>query len=270
MFSMRRFKVEEIELHHQGLRPGAAPLTFAHITDLHLREWGPEHELLIETINGRDVDFVFLTGDLVTVRPASARCAGRLMGKLRSRHGLFASRGNWEVAFGPPLHRLTSQVQEWGATLLTNESLTLATDAGRVRVCGVDDLSRGWPDFSAALDATGERADLTVLLSHCPLAATLLPPGHGVDLILSGHTHGGQIRIPFLWRSLLPACHGDFSDGLYELDALRLYVNRGFGSVGIVPLRFNCPAEVAIFRILPPAQEGLSALSKGEHENADG
>ena len=253
MFSMRSFNVEQVELHHDALRPGSRPLTIIHLSDPHLRRWGPQHELLIETVNARDVDFVFLTGDFVTRRSASIGCVQRLVQQMRSRYGLFVCRGNWEVAYAPPTRRLRSLMSGWGATLLVNESRSVETHAGTVRVMGVDDLAHGWPDLEAALGAPVERANLTVLLSHAPLAIFLLPEGHQVDLVLSGHTHGGQIRVPLLWRKILPRCHAGFSDGLYELDSVRLYVSRGFGSVGIVPLRFNCPAEVAVLKILAPA-----------------
>ena len=252
MFSMHSFRIEHVELYHDVLRPGCCPLTIAHISDLHLRRWGPQHELLIETLDTHKVDLVCLTGDFITRRSASIGGVARLIEQMRCRYGVFASRGNWELAYGPPLRRLKSMMGKWGASLLVNESRTVSTQAGLVRVIGLDDLSCGWPDFEAALGSTAEPANLTVLLSHAPLAAILLPGGHSVDLVLSGHTHGGQIRIPLLWHRLLPCCHGGFRDGLYERDALHIYVNRGFGSVGIVPLRFNCPAQVALLRILGP------------------
>ena len=252
MFSLRDFRVEHIEIAHPGLRRGAE-LTFAHISDLHLRRWGSQHERLVESLNACGPDFVFLTGDFLTARRHSAECAARLLAGLRARCGVYAVRGNWEVSCARPLRRLRALMQSWGALLLVNESRTVATAAGRVRIIGLDELWRGWPDLAQALAPDAQGAEFTLMLCHSPLAASLLPPGSGVDLLLSGHTHGGQIRIPFLWRRFLPRCHGGFSDGLYELDGLRLYVNRGFGAVGIVPLRFNCPAEAALFTVRPAA-----------------
>jgi hypothetical protein len=251
MISTSGFKTEQIDLTHEALPAGSPPLVIAHVSDLHLRRWDRQHELLIETLNGRAVDFVFLTGDLVTGSPTSIECLERLVKQVRCRFGLFACRGNWDVRYGPPLRRLRLLIESCGGTLLTNESRTVATHAGRVRIIGLDDLQRGWPDMEAVPDRAAESASLTILLSHAPMAAVLLPENHGVDFVLSGHTHGGQIRIPLLWRKLLPNCHGGFSHGLYGIGALRLYVNRGFGSVGVVPVRFNCPAELALLRLTP-------------------
>jgi len=251
MLSMRSFRVESFQFSHAALPPGAR-LDFAHISDLHLRRWEPQHDRLLETLNGRRLDFVVLTGDFLTTRRTSVECAARLIGQVRCRCGLYAVRGNWEVSYGPPLRRLKEMMRSWGATLLANESATLSAPAGRVRIVGIDDLYCGSPDFLQARLPDGEAAHFTILLSHSPLAASLLPPGHGVHLVLSGHTHGGQIRVPFLWTRLLPRCHGGFSDGLYELGRLRLYVSRGFGAVGILPVRFNCPGEVALFHVSSP------------------
>lgn len=252
MFSVRSFRVETVEFRHDRLRRGSPPLAMAHISDLHLRQWGPQHDLLVEALRPRGLDFVFLTGDFLTNRPDSLGCLQRLVEQLQCRYGLFACRGNWEVGCAPPLRWLRTMMDRWGACLLVNDSRTVTTHAGRVRIVGLDDMCSGWPDFEAAFKAAAGPSDLTVLLSHAPLAAVVLPEGHGVDLVLSGHTHGGQVRIPFLWRGPLPCCHGGFSDGLYELGALRLHVTRGFGGVGIVPLRFNCPAQVALLRVLAP------------------
>ncbi len=258
MFSMRRFTVERIELVHPGLRPGAQ-LTFAHISDLHLQSWGPQHDRLVEILNGEGLDFAFLTGDFLTPAKRSAECAARLFRGLRCRWGLYAVRGNWEVAYARPLRRLNALMEGWGASLLVNESRLIPTAAGRVRVVGLDDLARGWPDLAGALPPDGPCAEFTVLLCHAPLGASLLPPRSGVDLVLSGHTHGGQIKIPLLWKMALPPCHGGFLNGLYDVNGLRLYVSKGFGGDGIVPLRFNCPAEVALFRVRPPGTDSAGA-----------
>ena len=248
---MRRFRVEQIELRRGAVYAASPPLCLVHLSDLHLRRWGREHDLLVETVNACSADFVFVTGDLLTCGHAALERAGRLLRRLECRHGVFAVRGNWEVDCAPPLREFRAIVRDWGGTLLVNESRAVVTRAGVVRVAGVDDLNRGWPDLAAALGPSGSDAQLSVLLSHVPLVVRLLPPRPGVDLVLCGHTHGGQVRVPFVWPLFLPRGHAGFTDGLYDLGAARLYVSRGFGGVGVVPLRLWCPAEVALLRILP-------------------
>ena len=248
---MHTFRIEQHQLHNPALRPGAGPLTFAHVSDLHLKRWRPRLQRLLDTINQRAVDLCFVTGDFITVASATLECAARFFGGLRCRHGAFVVRGNWELACGPALRRLRALTQAWGATLLVNESRLVQTQAGPVRVMGLDDLGGGWPDFSSALHCSPDGAEFTVLLAHAPLAAALLPAGHGVDLVLSGHTHGGQIRLPLLWRLFLPHGHGGFTAGFYDVGGTKLYVSRGFGYGGVLPMRFACPSEVAFFRVLP-------------------
>jgi hypothetical protein len=251
---MQRFKVEHIELRHCGFPPGTPPITFAHLSDLHLKSWRPEHDRALETINSQRVDMVFLTGDVAVQRHEPPELLLKFCRQLNSRHGTFAVRGNWEAVCGPPLRRLRHWVAEAGATLLVNEARTVQTAAGRVRVMGVDDLRAGCPDIDETLAADPQPADFAVLLSHCPSAALMLPPGRHADLVLSGHTHGGQVRLPVITRLVLPACSGPFLSGLYDLGSTKLYVNRGLGTVGAGRLRFNCPAEVAFLRVVPAAR----------------
>jgi predicted MPP superfamily phosphohydrolase len=245
LFSIRGFRLEQLELAFPRL--SAEGLTAVHLSDLHMREWGPQHERLVREVNGRRVDMVLVTGDFVSREPDSLGLFCRLAGALRAEHGVFACRGNWEVRWGPPLDELCAALRAAGVRLLVNESHTVMTRAGRVRVCGVDDLWRGEPDVAAA--CRGGEAELVVLLSHAPAAARALPGGHGVDLVLSGHTHGGQVRIPLLWRLFLPHCTGGFVDGLFETGGVKLYVSRGFGACGTMPFRFRCPAEAAFLRL---------------------
>ena len=246
---MKAFRIEEIELRHPALAGRPRPLTFALLSDLHLRRWGPEHARLAQCLRERPADLCFVTGDLFTRAAGSRSCARRFLSLLHARHGVFMVRGNWDATFGPPLRRLREMAREAHVTLLCNEVRTV--DAGGTRVCvgGLDDLNYGAPDLQRAVPR-GEADGLAILLSHAPLAARLLPRGHGVDLVLCGHTHGGQVRVPLLWRLLLPAASGGFVSGLYRTNGTWLYVSRGFGGVGPVPLRLDCPPEVTFFRVL--------------------
>ena len=119
-----------------------------------------------------------------------------------------------------------------------------------MRISSVDDLSLGWPDLGAVFEEQTP-ADYGVLLSHAPLAARFVPDGAGIDLVLSGHTHGGQIRFPLLWRRILPVCTGGYIAGLHATRWGHVYVSRGFGEAAWLPLRFRCPAEVAFFEVRP-------------------
>jgi len=244
------FAIERLSLPAQGLRAGAPALRLAVVADLHISALTARYERLAEAVNEADVDFLLLPGDMIRRAPQGWDALGALLRRIETRHGIFASRGNWEFKF---LHRasvLKRMFADWGAELLINEGRTVAAAAGTVRVCGVDDLARGWPDFEAAVRGAGE-VDYAFLLCHEPLAVRLLPPDCGVRLTLSGHTHAGQVRLPLLWRLALPEFHGGFIEGLHETERGAVYVSRGFGGSGPAPVRFRCASELTIVELRP-------------------
>ena len=248
------FQVEEVTIRVQSLRQDAPALRFAHLSDIHMRALRRRHEALVDLIAERKPDFVFLTGDIISHRPATWDLLKKLMGRFAPRHGVFACPGNWEASLTVRDATLKELAAGAGAELLINESRTVQTPSGKVRIAGVGDLVAGWPDFESTL-REGRGCDYTILLSHAPLAARFVEEDSGVDLVLSGHTHGGQIRIPVVWRWLQPSCHGGFPAGLYPMDWGYLYVNRGFGSVGWAPVRFRCPAEATFFEVKPGGRQ---------------
>jgi predicted MPP superfamily phosphohydrolase len=245
---MPGFSIERVSLSSPSLRPDAPPVRFVHLSDLHIARLRRRHGRLVECVNGWQPDFVCLTGDLVTRSPASWDVLGELGGRLQAKHGVFACPGNWEIKTGLRSEAMRRLGEECGVTFLINESRILRTAAGSLQLCGIDDLARGWPVWEDTL-AADDGADYTILMAHAPIAARLLPQGAGVDLMLSGHTHGGQIRVPLVWKLFLPSCHGDLVDGLRTTDWGAVYVNRGFGAAPRLPLRFRCPSEAAFFTL---------------------
>jgi len=253
MISLRRFQTEEVCVECPGLPGAGAHVTFALVCDVHLRRWGTQHDRLLALVEERGVDFVFLVGDAIDRHRRGMQCLERLIRGLRARHGVFVVRGNYEVAYAPPPRRLRPLLEQWGARLLLNEARLVPTAAGPVCVAGLDDPRHGWPDTAAVLAAARAPACLRILLSHAPVAAALLPPGHSFDLVLAGHTHGGQVRVP-LWKRAPFRFYGGWTDGLYRVGPAQLYVSRGFGAVGRFPLRLGCPAELAFFLIHGPPE----------------
>ena len=246
--SSQGYVVEEIRLAAPALAAGTT-LRFAHLSDLHVRPGEERFDRMARDVSGRDLDFVFITGDMVWVGEDSWDVMLNMVEQLRARHGVYACRGNWEVKNGSP--RLAVQQEllaKRGVRLLVNENETVDLAAGRVRIAGVDDAVLGWPQFEQALPGSGA-ADYTILLAHAPLCADMLTGGLSADLVLSGHTHGGQIRVPLLWKAMMPRGAGRYTDGLCELGERKLYVNRGFGMAGFTNWRFRCPAEVAVFEL---------------------
>jgi hypothetical protein len=128
----------------------------------------------------------------------------------------------------------------------------------RIWLAGVDDPGAGKPDPELAIPAAIRNVPNApvMLMSHAPdYVDDLLthPGGQAVDLVLSGHTHGGQIRLPFLGPMVLPLMGRKYVDGLFRFGRTQLYVNRGLGTVG-VPFRFACPPEITLITL----RKGLS------------
>ena len=225
------------------------------LSDLHMRGFLERHERLVQAIQDYGPDLVLISGDTLGPSRESRASAGRLVQVLASERPVYMSRGNWDVEWTSQRVEFERLAARWGARALVNASCTVDTPPGHVKLIGIDDLTIGWPDLNVVLAQKRDTADYSVLLSHSPLAAPLLPPEIPVNLILSGHTHGGQIRVPWLWRQVLQTAYVPYSQGLYNFSWGYMYVNKGFGTVGL-PLRIACPSEVAFFEICKQSEEG--------------
>ena len=207
----------------------------------------------VAVINRLQPDLVLLTGDFVTVpafvsdkRPGARAidpCA-ELLAELKSKLGSFACLGNHDVATDPA--RVVGVLQGRKIQLLRNAAEPLERNGKRLWLAGVDDVLEG----SADLDVTLQKIpsdEPVVLMAHEPDFATHVAK-HSVDLQLSGHSHGGQVRIPFFGAPVLPQLAQKFPKGLYHIGGLTLYTNVGIGTV-VLPVRFDCPPEIALFTL---------------------
>lgn len=242
----------EVTRHRLALPFLQAPLRVAQLSDLHygpfiragsLRAW-------VAQVQAASPDLVVITGDLVDqqLRGSPAPLAAALA-ELRAPLGVWACLGNHDhYRFGSHLDELSEALAEAGITLLVNEG---APVRGDLYLAGVDDYSAGQPNLEAALQgAPGGAA--TLLLCHQP---DFFPQMHvHVDLTLAGHTHGGQVRLPGIGALYTSSRYGErYAEGWAPPPDARFgkaYVSRGLG-VSLLPLRFNCPAEIAVFDLSP-------------------
>ena len=229
--------------------------TIALLSDFHYDEYFSSHPLhaAIGMVNGLRPDLIVLTGDFVSL-PFSGRndrqaaraadpCA-QLLRQMRAPHGLWAILGNHDF-FSDPDH-ITSVLRAEGIQVLENQSAAIEGNGGRFWLAGVGDVLGKDADLNATLHdvPTGEA---TVLLAHEPdyadHAATF-----PVDLQLSGHSHGGQVRFPFVRPLYLPEMAKKYIAGLYTIGPLTLYTNAGLGTV-LLPVRFRCPPEITMLTV---------------------
>lgn len=227
-------------------------LRIVHLTDIHLSLFTPIEEVqrVVDLANLLDPDIVALTGDYVTFSPTYIWPAAQALGRLRAKLGVFAVLGNHDFRAGAD--EVTRALRASHICVLRNSHYALNPDRkeGRTKagskdktlwLVGVDDPWVGSADFVRALRSVPLR-DPKILLCHNPEAIGRASQ-HGIDLMLSGHTHGGQVRLPIL-RSLYRSIPGErFVDGWNRLGETQIYISRGIGKV-VVPVRVACPPEI--------------------------
>ena len=216
-------------------------LRIVHLSDIHHSPFtGREQiERAVEAANSLQPDLVVLTGDYVShEREYAAPCA-EMLGRLRARCGVYAVLGNHDHWVDAQL--VTDLFRAEGIRMLVNEGMRFEHNGASFWLAGVDDTMVGQEDLSLAL--AGSREDeLKLLLAHNPVILRRAARA-GVDLVLSGHTHGGQVT----WRSERSASgkvRRRILRGLGRHGETQIYVTRGLGTV-VLPLRYGCLPEVA-------------------------
>lgn len=192
----------------------------------------------VQRTNALEPDLVVLTGDYVLETAASIFDLAPELAKLNPRHGIFAVLGNHDHWTDAAVVKQGLMAQ--GIELLHNKGALL--NDSQLFLAGVDDLWSGEPDIGSAL--AGWRAGIpTLLLAHEPdFADDFLLDGR-IQLQLSGHSHGGQVRVPGLGPIVLPRYAQKYHNGLYQVGQGQVYVNRGIGVVDPA-VRLNCPPEI--------------------------
>jgi uncharacterized protein len=228
--------------------------TIALLSDFHYDAVFSVHPIRssIDTVNALRPDLIVLTGDFVTEpavgdpaegAAASEPCAD-LLSRLKAPQGLWAVLGNHDLATNGS--RVSSALMSKGIQLLTNRSIPVERDGGRFWLSGVDDILDGKPNLESALHGIPSD-EATVLLAHEPDYADEVVR-YPVDLQLSGHSHGGQVRFPFVPPLFMPDLGKKYIWGLYKIGNLTLYTNAGIGTVRLA-VRFNCPPEITLITL---------------------
>ena len=212
-----------------------------HLIELHLNRYQPQHDLVVAAIGELRPDWIFITGDLLNV-PEGLPHLFRFLARLREIAPVFVTLGNHDHYSGVPIDRFCELADRHKITLLINQATFIPLDGGEIAIVGVDDPSLHRADLRCLPSPAQNR--FIFLLAHAPNILDQLEEHHSVDLILCGHSHGGQWRIPgmpTIW--LPPGCNGRI-EGHYGEPGRRLYINRGLGW-SFIPLRWNCTPEIA-------------------------
>jgi len=232
--------------HHKlsiwGLR---RPVRLGVLTDFHVPNFRFPLEELIEALSIAHCDLLLIVGDTVD-RLGNERFVPGLFRDMDARMGKFAVLGNWEYDSGVSFNRLERLYERADVRLLVNERIDLELPGGgELHIVGLDDYLFGMPDHTLLDGLKGP----TIVLSHCPEPADAIARRAGRPLlVISGHTHGGQIA-PFGLVLYLPPGSGRFVTGWYELsNGSRLYVSPGVGNSG-VPIRIGVRPTLTILEV---------------------
>jgi hypothetical protein len=219
------------------------------ISDLHLGNYVGNEQLLwlAHRVRVLEPDVLFITGDFVNRSYREALSARKGLRALSSIAPTFGVMGNHDFWHGP--EQLSRFLERSGIRMLRNRHVVIEVNGNPLILAGVDDSKTGHDDLGRAVEGMPEGKFVRILLSHCP---DLLPHAaeHGFDLVLAGHTHGSQVRVPFLGSFVNRFMHGDFERGWMRRKDTALYINRGLGVV-LIPLRLRSDAEVTVLNLVP-------------------
>jgi len=245
-------EVRRVELAIRGLPAGLDGFRMVQLTDLHISRLMHEDWVrdVVERSNALRPDLVVITGDLIDGSPQARARDVAPLAELAARHGVIATLGNHEYYFGAG--RWTGVFEGLGMRVLSNRHAVVDHEGGRLTIAGVTDrvaprFGMEGPDTRRALAGAPAGAPV-VLLSHQPIGVATNAE-LGIEVQLSGHTHGGMIRGV---DQVVKRANGGYVSGAYRIGGMQLYVSNGTGLWNGFPIRLGVPAEITEF-ILRPA-----------------
>lgn len=236
--------LERVEISLERLPARLDGFKIIHLSDIHHSPFtGLEHiERVVKVANRLKPDVFMLTGDYVSHEPEYAGPVAATLGKLKAKYGTYACLGNHDHWTDAEL--VTHLFRGEGIKMLVNEGIRFEAKGASFWLAGVDDYMVGKTDVPAALRGSFPD-EMKLLLAHNPIIFREAVRA-GVDLTLSGHTHGGQIKFRDEDKKILPT--RKLKAGLYERRGSQVYVTRGIGTV-VVPMRYRCPPEISLLEL---------------------
>lgn len=241
----RYIEPKRLEVTHLNLAKGDDPLTVAFVTDTHIGPNFSSNDLqpLIRDLEQRKPDVILFGGDFISESPRFLNDLEPALMRITAtaQLGCWGIWGNHDVA--NIRSRIQPVLERCGVSMLTNES---ANVRGNLWLAGVDDVLLGKPNIQATFAGIPDGAR-TIALWHEPDLAEKMVP-YSPLIMLSGHTHGGQVRLPFIGELAAPKLGKKYVAGMFDVNGMLLYVCRGIGMYR-PPVRFNCRPELAIIEV---------------------
>jgi len=253
VFEPNNIQIEKVDIKIENLPESFNNTKIAHLTDFHSYEFGKREKRVLEILDGIDPDFVFITGDFIDHRTKDISSCQEFWSELGNRYQgrVYSVLGNHEYWIDHiDASSIKKLLEESGIVVLSNENEKIFQGDEYIYLLGVDDPHTGNDDLKKSAINTYENIP-KILLAHSPDIVNDLESleRENIDLVLVGHTHGGQVVIPFMRPYWTPTKNrGKYASGLFEINEMNLYVNRGIG-MAVYPIRFNCPPEITVIEL---------------------
>lgn len=230
--------------------------SIAHISDLHHAEYGKNNKKLIDILKAENPNMIAITGDLIDSNHTNLEAALSFAQQAVKIAPCYFVTGNHEAWIGSQYEELKTSLENAGVTVFQDEAIELNYGDECIQLIGLND-----PDFSerdsflsesileAKLSQINISNGFTILLSHRPEYFNIYQ-NNNIDLVLSGHTHGGQFRLPFLGGVIAPGqgLFPKYDAGAYTENGTTMIVSRGIGN-SIIPVRINNPPEIVLIEL---------------------
>ncbi|MBR2953779.1 MAG: metallophosphoesterase [Clostridia bacterium] len=246
----KNIQVNELTIKSEKLPEDFKGFKIAHISDLHNAEFGNDNKHLLSAIEQSSPDLIVITGDIVDSRKTDIQIARDFINKAAQIAPVYYVTGNHESRVSEE-NRIDSISLDKNITILHNKDVFLQKGESKIQIIGVDD-----PDYVSVtyseyymnyeLDKYNDSKHFKVLLSHRPELFDVYT-NNNIDVVFSGHAHGGQFRLPFVGGLIAPhqGLFPEYDSGLYTKNNTNLIVSRGLGN-SIFPFRINNPPEIII------------------------
>lgn len=228
------------------------PFTIVHIADLHADRYTGERKLsrYVDKVNDAEPDIVVFAGDLITSGTDYVDMGANAMAQIESRYGVYAVIGDHD--YWANEERVTEALESRGITVLRNENVWINHSGNLIKLTGVTEIySRNLDSDRLRVLLEEDRGEVLRILSSHQATDRLIrqTKESGVDQLLAGHTHGGQIRIPVFFYPVTAArADTRYVNGNWLLDGMLLNINNGLGFT-LAPVRYNAPAEVSVISV---------------------
>lgn len=258
-----------VQVNHYNVPVPRLPASFegfriVHLTDLHYGLLVSERYIgeVVDRANKVPRDLTVCTGDYVQDDPSQMDRVFPLLGRLRAPNGVLSTLGNHDSWVG--LDKAVGWLERIGQNL-RHRAVYVERNGERIWIGGAGDLNEDIVGMDKAFAGTPPN-ECKIALAHTPDTADALFKTR-IDLMISGHTHGGQVIVPFYGPPILPVRNKRYASGFVRTRRMNVFISRGIGW-GILPIRLNCPPEIAVLALTREKDHNLQSKSKERRPRA--